>query len=63
MEKRALVAIAISFFILLAWQLLFPPPERPQPEPVSEPIADAPGYPTGRFTRRAISGHHLAPRR
>lgn len=32
MEKRALIAIAISFIILLGWSYMFPPPERKQPE-------------------------------
>jgi YidC/Oxa1 family membrane protein insertase len=35
MEKRALIAIAASFLILVLWSYIFPPPERPpQPEPV-----------------------------
>jgi len=32
MEKRALIAIAASFVILLAWSYIFPPPEK-APEP------------------------------
>jgi YidC/Oxa1 family membrane protein insertase len=36
MEKRALIAIAASFLILVLWSYVFPPPERPpQPEPVT----------------------------
>lgn len=37
MEKRAVVAIALSFLILVAWSYLFPPAERPATEPAIEP--------------------------
>src|SRR5262245_57162235 len=42
MEKRALIAIALSVAVLLAWQLWVggpPPPDRPQP---SAPTGSAP---------------------
>lgn len=33
MEKRALIAIGLSIAIIVIWQTLFPPPERPQVAP------------------------------
>ena len=37
MEKRAILAIGLSFLILLGWYWLFPPPPSPEPEPVVTP--------------------------
>ena len=34
MEKRLLLAFVLSAAILLAWSVIFPPPQRPPPEPV-----------------------------
>jgi YidC/Oxa1 family membrane protein insertase len=44
MEKRAVIAIAISFLILVGWTYLFPPPERPETEPqgATDVVTDAP---------------------
>jgi YidC/Oxa1 family membrane protein insertase len=41
MEKRLLLAFVLSAAILLAWSIIFPPPQRPAPppEPVAEPTA------------------------
>jgi YidC/Oxa1 family membrane protein insertase len=47
MEKRALIAIALSVGVLLAWQLWLgpsPPPERPRPPETAAPTG--PGAPT-----------------
>ncbi len=33
MEKRLLLAFVLSAAILLAWSVIFPPPQRPRPEP------------------------------
>jgi YidC/Oxa1 family membrane protein insertase len=35
MEKRLLLAFVLSAAILLAWSVIFPPPQRPRPEPPS----------------------------
>jgi YidC/Oxa1 family membrane protein insertase len=42
MEKRALIAVAISFVILLVWQALMPTPEAPVQEPVPIQLPSAP---------------------
>ena len=51
MEKRALLAIALSIGILLAWQAWFSapvPPEGPRPAPsTAQPTVPGPGAPTG----------------
>ena len=41
MEKRLLLAFVLSAAILLAWSVIFPPPQRPvpTPEPGAEPQA------------------------
>jgi len=39
MEKRLLLAIALSVLVLLAWSYLFPPPARVVPDDVSVPAA------------------------
>ena len=39
MEKRLILAIALSAVVLLGWNLLFPPPEQPQPVPADPSIA------------------------
>jgi YidC/Oxa1 family membrane protein insertase len=41
MEKRALIAIAISFLILLAWGYIFPPAQ--PPEPTTPAVVEEPG--------------------
>jgi YidC/Oxa1 family membrane protein insertase len=46
MEKRALLAIALSVAILVGWQWLFAPPSPPPPTSAPEP-APAPGVPPG----------------
>jgi YidC/Oxa1 family membrane protein insertase len=50
MEKRLLLAFVLSAAILLAWSVIFPPPQRPvpaAPEPTPETLAveDAPAEP------------------
>jgi YidC/Oxa1 family membrane protein insertase len=37
MEKRLLLAFVLSAAILLAWSVIFPPPQRPAPEPATPP--------------------------
>jgi YidC/Oxa1 family membrane protein insertase len=44
MEKRLLLAFVLSAAILLAWSVMFPPPQRPvapEPEPVAEELEPA----------------------
>jgi len=36
MEKRLLLAFVLSAAILLAWSVIFPPPQRQMPEPVAD---------------------------
>jgi YidC/Oxa1 family membrane protein insertase len=46
MEKRALIAIVISFLILVGWSYLFPPADRPaEPLPATVEEASAPRQP------------------
>ena len=49
MEKRALIAIALSVGVLLAWQLWLAPPPPPPPTPpkVTSPAPAAPSAPAG----------------
>ncbi|HEY0705939.1 MAG TPA: membrane protein insertase YidC [Polyangia bacterium] len=42
MEKRTLLAIAISMGIILLWWKIFPPPQPAPPPPASQPAATAP---------------------
>ncbi len=35
MDRRLLLAVALSIGLLVAWQWIFPPPERPAPPPVA----------------------------
>jgi YidC/Oxa1 family membrane protein insertase len=39
MEKRLLLAFVLSAAILMAWSILFPPPQRPASTPERQPIA------------------------
>jgi len=41
MEKRLLLAFVLSAAILLAWSVIFPPPQRPAPEPATPPAETA----------------------
>jgi YidC/Oxa1 family membrane protein insertase len=44
MERKVLLALVLSFAVLVGWQILFPPPPPPeQPAAQSEPTAQAPG--------------------
>ena len=45
MEKRLLLAFVLSAAILLAWSVIFPPPQQPRPEP--PPLAAEPTAVTG----------------
>jgi YidC/Oxa1 family membrane protein insertase len=43
MEKRLLLAFVLSAAILMAWSILFPPPQRPAPTPEIRPAEPATG--------------------
>jgi YidC/Oxa1 family membrane protein insertase len=64
-ERRALLAIALSVGVLLLWQVLFTPPAPPPPPPAPAtpaPPAGAPGAPAGAPAKESAPAPALSPR-